>query len=904
MPEFLVLIALIGLFSMQRRMSQRVQLLEKQVKELSQKLERPAASTEVSAESVAAPAIAATQAEALPETVEVPQLEPENTDQPPIPPKLPEVRESFESRLGAQWAVWVGGLALALGGIFLVRYSIDAGLLGPKTRLILAAIFGLALAVCGELLRRGALPRLPKAYENAMIPGILTAAASITLMAVVYTAFAFYGFIGSFAAFLLLSLVALATLALSLLHGQALAGLGLVASLLTPILVPSDHPNFNLLFGYLTLVWFAATLAARIRRWQVLPALANCLMLLWIAGLFSSGYLLDTPAGLTATAPGLALMVIIAASAFIWPGLHFEADIEPQTQPTGLWSGLRRLMARRPKSILISLSLTVLLSMLVMIASDLPLSADPVLIFVAVTGCLAALGAGRRSATIPALLASLTAIWGMALFALVDTTAVVTPISPEGHVEGWFATLAPQAIGGLVLGGIFTLCGIFSIRRFRMADRAYSILWAVLAALVPLWLASIAFVNYGFLGGDWLHASAMILTAVALLHTALHLTRRELYDSANADMPRDLLVLGAFGALALALHCLTQGMATTVGVAVLGFLFVLAGLKMNWRGLPWAMIAATVIILVRIGWEPTIVGPQNLSTTPVLNALLPGYGIPALLLSVSAWLLRQWPGRRAVEAIQALAALMVLLTLAILTRHAMQGGVLNDAVPTLAEQSIYTLLLIGLSGVLMTLDFGQPSRALRYGSMLAGTLAVLNALSLHLGWLNPYFTDENIGSWPLVNLLLPGYLLPAVAYAGLAAYARGKRPQPYVLLLGTTAGLLGFAWATLSVRWAWQGAHIAYWKGFMAAETYTYSVVWLLIGVGLLALGSRFAARSLRLASGALVLIAVCKAFLFDMSNLEGILRALSFIGLGVVLIGIGLFYQRLLANGNKASGE
>src|SRR5262245_62096745 len=32
---------------------------------------------------------------------------------------------SFEERLGTQWAVWVGGLALALGGIFLVRYSIE-----------------------------------------------------------------------------------------------------------------------------------------------------------------------------------------------------------------------------------------------------------------------------------------------------------------------------------------------------------------------------------------------------------------------------------------------------------------------------------------------------------------------------------------------------------------------------------------------------------------------------------------------------------------------------------------------------------------------------------------------------------------------------------------------------------
>jgi uncharacterized membrane protein len=37
------------------------------------------------------------------------------------------------------------------------------------------------------------------------------------------------------------------------------------------------------------------------------------------------------------------------------------------------------------------------------------------------------------------------------------------------------------------------------------------------------------------------------------------------------------------------------------------------------------------------------------------------------------------------------------------------------------------------------------------------------------------------------------------------------------------------------------------------------------------------------------------------MSNLEGFLRALSFIGLGGVLIGIGLFYQKILSGTGAA---
>ena len=58
----------------------------------------------------------------------------------------------------------------------------------------------------------------------------------------------------------------------------------------------------------------------------------------------------------------------------------------------------------------------------------------------------------------------------------------------------------------------------------------------------------------------------------------------------------------------------------------------------------------------------------------------------------------------------------------------------------------------------------------------------------------------------------------------------------------------------------------------------------------------------LRIASAALIAVAVAKVFIFDMSELEGVLRALSFIGLGAVLIGIGLFYQRLLTTGGRST--
>ena len=101
----------------------------------------------------------------------------------PVPQPV-AARESLESRIGARWAVWVGGIALALGGVFMVKYSIEAGLLSPAVRLSLAALFGLVLVAGGEVIRRRSEPLVADAFQNAMIPGILTAAGALTLFGV------------------------------------------------------------------------------------------------------------------------------------------------------------------------------------------------------------------------------------------------------------------------------------------------------------------------------------------------------------------------------------------------------------------------------------------------------------------------------------------------------------------------------------------------------------------------------------------------------------------------------------------------------------------------------------------------------------------------------------------------
>ena len=80
--------------------------------------------------------------------------------------------------------------------------------------------------------------------------------------------------------------------------------------------------------------------------------------------------------------------------------------------------------------------------------------------------------------------------------------------------------------------------------------------------------------------------------------------------------------------------------------------------------------------------------------------------------------------------------------------------------------------------------------------------------------------------------------------------------------------------------------------------------MWLAFGVALLAAGICLQSQAVRFASAAVVVLTVVKVFLVDMRGLTGIYQALSFIGLGIVLMGIGWLYQRLLFPPPDARGS
>lgn len=848
-----------------------------------------AAPEETAAESVAAMAEPA-------EATADPFAQPFN--QPAAKPK-----QSLESLIAAQWTVWVGGLALALAGIFAVKYSIDQGLFSPAVRLSAAAIFGILLVAVGELMRRRAMPAGISAFQHAMIPGVLTAAGTLTLFGAVYVAHGFYGYFGPTTAFILLALVSFLTLGLSMLHGQALAGLGLLGSFTTPLLVQSTNPSPWPLFGFVSLVWIATTLASRIQRWNLVQALANAGLSIWVL------VYLSVADPLVLMPPLLSMLVMLAGLAFLWPGAFVPvSEAAPAEDEIRLDAAGRPVRAHArtgwddvffPRHALTTIT-AALFSMLVavtFVTPDLLRQNVSERGFLAVVIAVALFGALRGYAIYAAIFAATAAIGGIRFLtfgaASNGFSSSTEILYTDPNLVIWLA---------LGLGLFFALVSLATVFLRRASHLEFTRIWIVIGAATPLALATFSFFFFGNYEFDLRHGLYAVVLGMLFLGGAFAFYG-EREREGRFDINRDLMVAASLAYFVFALLVMTNGIATTIGAAVLGFAYLNGQRVKDWPILPWAMAASAIFVAGRIAWEPTIVGAANLSTTPVFNQLLAGYGIPAALLIASAWLVRGSTDSRVKSVIEALACLFSLLTIAILVRHAMNKGVLTSDVPTLAEQAIYTLLAIGASATLMGLDLRRPSIVFRTGSMGIGYLSMASVFVAHMLTLNPFFTGESTGAIPVFNLLFLAYLLPGLAYEGAAWMANTRRPRHYVVALSLSGALLLFAYVTLSVRRFYHGADISDWKGFLQSELYTYSVVWLLLGIALLAAGYRFRSTALRIASAVLVFVAVVKVFLIDMANLEGLYRALSFFGLGVALIGIGWFYQRVLAGLGSGSG-
>lgn len=804
--------------------------------------------------------------EAKVEEKALPPTEPE-TPAPPMPPPVPARPEvSLEERFGTQWVVWAGGIALALGGFFLVRYSIEQGWFGPGARVLLAAIVALALIGAGEWTRRReiktGLAGLPKAH----IPSVLTAAGTAIAYADVYAAYALYGFIGPGAAFILLGLVALATLAAALLHGPALAGLGLIGAFVTPLIVETETPNYLALYLYLAVVTAAAFALARARLWRWLAISAVVASVLWT--LPGIGELEWLPEHAFHVAIGFVLSALLIVSGFLFgpPSARGEIDV--------VSSG--------------ALAAYLFVAMLLVLATGHD-SLALLLFCVLVVGTLAI--AWRTDSA--ALAEPLAAIFVAAIFwhwsidfdvALLGLPNGPVPDSlwkPEHYLFGTPLTL------GASFSALFLVLGFLA--QGPEERRRVSVLWAASAVFAPI--AILIALYYRIAGFDRsipFAAAAVLLAGAFALATEL-LTKRE--SEGGRGLASGIFATGAIGSLALALSLALEKGWLTVALALMVPGIAWVAEKRPLTAFRWLAVAITLAVLGRIAWDPQIVG--NVGPRPIFNWLLYGYGAPALSFGLAGYLLRRHADDVPARIVDAAAILFTVLLIVLEVRHYVTGGDPytwgNELAETALDVSLLLAVVIGLERVRLV----SGSVIHDWGArLLAAILLVVIVFRLGVN-ANPLIMGDPVGP-PFINLVLLGYALPAVLAGILAYVTRETRPRWYSLTALGTALALALAYLTLEVSRLFHGPVLT--SGSISdAEQYTYSAVWLFYGVALLAAGIWYRSPPLRVASAAVIVLTVFKVFLIDMSDLTGIYRALSFLGLGAVLIGIGWFYQRLL---------
>ena len=746
----------------------------------------------------------------------------------------------FERLVAGRLLIWLGGIALVVAAIYLIRYSIEIGLVTPQLRMLAAAAFGFLLLGLGEYARSGRL-----LSDDPRIAQALVGAGLAVLYAATYGSHILHDLIGAGAASALMLAVTGAALALSLRHGAPTAVMGLTGGFLTPLLVGDPDAGAVPLLAYLALLNLAIFLIAWRRGWTWLAAAAVVLSFAW------SAYLLSQPAEDALAAGAFVLLLAIAAS-LVRPGEGRELGL---IQPL----------------VIAIVQLAVLVA-----RTDLGLPAWG--LFGALAAAAMLLAAMRRDYWLAPPLAAALAL----ALLLAKATTGEDPLVPIA------------AIGSTLLFGVGGL-GLAAWKRTR--------LWTGIACA-------------GFAGPALIVRAARpelleppawgaLMLALALGPLALAWLER---GRASAKVPAELALLGAAAATVLlagaAAWDLLPAQLVAAGWLGVALAAALAARRLNDLALTTVAAATAAVAVARAAWMVPELSTATITALvgePVLATDLPdaaealwSLALPAMLLVGLRFALPPL-GLGAQRALPAVAGLFGAAALYVWFKQAFG---LSSAEGFVAwgflERTIVTQALF-LLGWLLGAGIVRPPRIEPALARTAGTvltaLAAVRLIWFDLVVLNPTAVTQAVGSLPVLNLILPAY--------GLSAFwlylARRRADQTTRSGLWLAAFLVALvACAMLLVRQGFQGTFLTG-PDLPIAEFYGYSLAGLIVSIGLLLAGIRLPDKALRLAGLILLTATMVKVFLIDASQLEGVLRILSFLGLGVTLIGIGRLYGPVL---------
>lgn len=789
-------------------------------------------------------------------------------------PSFASLRQDVEKRLTGRWTVWLGAVALALGSVFLVKYSIDQGWLGPGVRVALGLLLGSILVVLAQLARGEGQRLKTLAGKTGYVPPALAAAGVATLFSSVYAAFALYQLIPPLAAFVVMAGVAALAVLLSLFHGPFIAFLGLAGAFLVPLLVPSDHPSALGLFGYLLIVAAGCLMLVRYRGWwwlaQISLGLSSLWALAWLDVFWRAG-----------DAPIVGIYLVLLAAGFI------QLTRDPATpQETAGASNIAAATARTIRAVHVWTAAGLTSWLMALLAHV----ADDAFAALLCAGALVVvlLAVARREPDFDRLAWVAGGLSVLVIAGWAFSGRLAVPVN-EASLPGrsWIppgadAFTAAASSFALLIGGA-------SYALQWGARRPWS--WACAAAVTPI--ALLALVYWRIADVASLLPWGAVGLALAAVNLAAAWRSAEWRASEGMEAALAAYAVGTVGALALAATMSLREAWLSVALAVQLPAIGWIAEQTSVSALRRVSLAVAAAVLARLLLNPAIVD-YRVGGGLIVNWLLYGYGLPCAAFLAAARLFRRTADDLLVLVLEG-GGIALGLALVSLEVHQLLGdGTLRSTHYRLAEQGVQVSawLAVALGLLYRSRDHHRP--ALVYGWKLIAAVAALHLVAFQLTVTNPLFTGEAVGETPVVNLLLLAYGVPAVLAVLIYREAVRRNELVAAACAGIGALAVGFVGLSLEVRQGFQGAVLA--RPRMAdAEAYAYSLAWLLYGAALLGVGLYRRLAALRLAALAIITLTVAKAFLFDMSNLTGLYRAASFLALGLSLIGVGYLYQRVV---------
>ncbi len=788
-----------------------------------------------------------------------PPLEPDETPAgraraPEEPAPVPAARPgaSFEDLVGGKLPIWAGGISLVFAGFFLVRFTIDAGLLGPGARSILATLFALLMIAASEL--GGRLPKVGEAFKAEPRVGQALAGAAIAILyGTLYMASEIYGLVQLPMSFILVVTVTALAFALALRQGPPTALMGLVGGFLAPWVAGMGTDTISVLLLYLAIFLAALYGLAVWRRWLWLLVLASGGGAIW------SGVLLATA---STALPLLGLFILFSGSAALLALYRFDDGADR-------WLVLARYvpiaLALAQLAILLSrmeFSITGWIFYTALSALTIAIAWRDVRMMVAVIGALlisiiTLAGAWQNNPGEPA---SIAASFGIAL--LFGGAGLAGMRKPGIEGRAW----AQRALAAPTLSWAASVAGVLN------AGSANWTIWGMLALLAAMPCAWTAW--------TWHHRNddkTPLLQGSATSATAF-LVGAALFCWIDSDWTASIFAIVALGVAAWAR--ITQSTADQ-RVAILPIGMAMAATLVGSADFVSAIGASIAGEKILLPFLPTMADATR-------NTLLPSL----LLLTIT------WPRTFSVEDKTRIACFGVggAGLLAFFWLLAKQPAAISSPADFIrlgfAERAIFTQLLF--AGGWFAFRRSKVHPLWPSLAVLGRSLTVLAAARFvwfDLLIFNPAVAAQSLGSVPIANLGTIHAMLTA-GWLWLAARETAvKNP-----LIPQIASLSAVVVATLvTVRQAVQGNLITGGE-IGTGENYLYSAGLLALSLIWLVRGLTGGARMLRLAGLSLLTAVTLKVFLIDAAALTGVLRILSFLGLGLALIGIGWAYGRVIS--------